>query len=147
MKRGGPLLVTVVAKHHDTREGLKTYLQGAGVSTTTTGSLERVVEMTPPSATAVILFPDEYETGAALRALALLKATRAQTIPVIVTGEPRRFEEPDTDPPQRTAPLVLPKPAWAWTMMDAVRARLEFLSTFPGGEPTPKGRDAGRGRA
>ncbi len=129
------LLVTVVSRNASTLEGLHTYLRAAGVATTTTGAIERVVEMTPPSAAAVILFPDEYSPGVALRALGTLRKLRPDVLAVIVTNEPRRFEATgDGRPP--ASPLVMPKPAWAWTILDAVRARLGEKSQEP--RPGPR---------
>jgi hypothetical protein len=139
-----PLLVTVVAKNAYTLEGLKVYLQGAGLFTTTTGALDRVLEVTPSAAAAVIVFPDEYEIGVARHALARLKSDRAETLRVIVTNEPRRFEEADVEPPPVTAPLVLAKPAWAWTILDAVRIRLDALSTAAGRGASTDGSRRGR---
>jgi hypothetical protein len=129
-----PLLVTIVAKNAATLHGLQTYLEGAGVHVTTTSAMDRVLETTPPAAAAVIVFPDEYPHDAAVGALALLRKDRAQTMRVIVTQEPRRFDEADADPSKLAAPLILPKPAWAWTILDAVRARLVTLSAPGAGE-------------
>jgi hypothetical protein len=119
-----PLLVTVVAKNASTLAGLDTYLRGVGAVTTTTVAIERLIEMTPPAAAAVIIFPDEYSADAASRALATLEKLRPEVLAVIVTNEPKRFVATGAGDPA-TAPLVMPKPAWAWTIMDAVRARLD----------------------
>jgi hypothetical protein len=133
-----PLLVTVVSRNAPTLDGLKTYLEGAGVLANTTAVLERVVEMTPPAAAAVILFPDEYEPAVARAALGRLKNARPNVLAVIVTHEPRRFEEADPDDPRVGAPLVLAKPAWAWTILDAVRARLQALASPQAREQGPR---------
>jgi len=45
---------------------------------------------------------------------------------VIVTNEPHRFTEATAEADLATSPLVMAKPAWAWTILDAVRARLEL---------------------
>jgi hypothetical protein len=121
--RSAPLLVTIVAKNASTLRGLETYLRGAGVLATTTAAIERVVDMTPPAAAAVILFPDEFAPQAAADALATLKGRRPDVLVVIVTNEPQRFDERDEDDALRS--LIMAKPAWAWTILDAVRARLD----------------------
>jgi hypothetical protein len=128
------LLVTVVSKNPSTLQGLDAYLRSAGVSTTTTGAIERLVEMTPPSAAAVILFPDEYSSQSAIDALTALRKARPDLLAVIVTHEPHRFQTPTGNEAAAASPLVMPKPVWAWTILDAVRARLDSV---PGSTSTP----------
>lgn len=124
-RKNQPLLVTVVSRNASTLEGLDTYLRGVGVVTTTTGAVERLIEMTPPSAAAIVFFPDEYSPEVAAHALGTLKKLRPDVLAVIVTNEPRRFVEATGETDLAGSPLVMPKPAWAWTIMDAVRARLD----------------------
>jgi hypothetical protein len=118
------LSVTVVSSNRETLDGLEAYLRKSGVLANGTRTLERLLEMTPQSAVAVILFPDEYEPAAVTKALAALHRGRPQVLAVIVTNEPGRFERAAGIEPGDDAPLVIPKPAWAWTILDAVRARL-----------------------
>jgi len=87
--------------------------------------LERLLEMTPQSSAAVILFPDEFQHDMVREALTALDGQRPEVLAVIVTNEPRRFERVAGPGSQRTATLVIPKPAWAWTILDAIRARLD----------------------
>jgi len=119
-----PLLVTIVSKNASTLAGLDAYLRGVGAVTTSTGDLERLVDVTPPTAAAVILFPDEYSAELATKALAALEKARPNVLAVVVTNDPGRFASPDAEEDAAASPLVMPKPAWAWTIMDAVRARL-----------------------
>lgn len=88
-----------------------TYLRGVGVITTTTRAIERLIEMTLPSAAAVIVFPDEYSPDVAARALGRLKKQRPDVLAVIVTNEPRRFAEAAGENDLAGPPLVMPKPA------------------------------------
>jgi hypothetical protein len=124
------LSVTVVSNNRDTLHALEEYLRGAGVAANGTRALDRVLEMTPPSSTAVIVFPDEYPQAVVQKALATLQRDRPKVLVVIVTNEPHRFERV-AGRPVAPQPLVIPKPAWAWTIIDAVRARLRS-STLPG---------------
>jgi hypothetical protein len=120
------LSVTVVASNPGTLEALEVYLHGAGVFANGTRLVDRVLEMTPPSSAAVIVFPDDFPEEAVLKALAGLQRERPNVLAVIVTHEPQRFEDvAGTRGSQDLAPLVIPKPAWAWTILDAVRARLD----------------------
>jgi hypothetical protein len=121
------LSVTVVSRNRETLHSLEVYLRGVGVAANGTRELERVVEMTPPSATAVIVFPDEYAQLAVDKALLALHRDRSRALVVIVTHEPQRFEA-HTTRSGASPPLVIPKPAWAWTIVDAVRARLGSTS-------------------
>lgn len=118
------LSVTVVSSNRETLDGLEAYLRESGVVANGTRALERLLEMTPPSAVAVILFPDEYGAAAVTKALAALHRGRPKVLAVLVTNEPGRFERATGVEPGDGAPLVIPKPAWAWTILDAVRARL-----------------------
>lgn len=118
------LSVTIVSSNRETLGALEAYLRGAGVITTGTRAIERLVEMTPASAAAVILFPDEYPGATVTKALVALQRARPRVLAVVVTNEPSRFEHV-TPVSGDGAPLVIPKPAWAWTILDAVRARLD----------------------
>jgi hypothetical protein len=42
---------------------------------------------------------------------------------VVVTSNPWRFDRLYGD--ERVVPLVVPKPAWGWSVLDAIRGRLE----------------------
>lgn len=118
------LCVTVVSSNHETLQGLETYLGDAGVIVSSTRAIEGILEMTHPSAAAVILFPDEYRLVEVRTAVRTLTRERPEVLLVIVTNDPLRFEEARTGQSDHTAPLVIPKPAWAWTILDAVRGRL-----------------------
>lgn len=135
------LSVTVVASHPGTLEGLELYLHGAGVFANGTRMVDRVLEMTPPACAAVILFPDDFPEEAVVKALAALQRERPNVLAVIVSQEPQRFEHvAGTRGSQDLAPLVIPKPAWAWTILDAVRARLDADDGAPD-TPAPRERD------
>lgn len=124
------LQVTVVSGNPETLAGLEAYLRSAGVDAIGTCAIERVLEMTAPSTAAVILFPDAYAKDDVTQALATLHRGRPRALTVIVTNEPSRFERGSTSHAGDDEPLVIPKPAWAWTILDAVRARL-YSSTLP----------------
>jgi hypothetical protein len=124
-RRPKALSVTVVSNNRETRLALESYLRGAGVVANGTRAVDRVLEVTPPSAAAVILFPDEYGEAAVTRALAALHRERPGVLAVVVTHAPHRFERLSGVASGDGSPLVIPKPTWAWTILDAVRARLD----------------------
>jgi hypothetical protein len=119
------LSVTIVANQTATLDGLEGYLRGAGVVTATTHMVDRILDVTPPSCAAVILFADEYGASGVTRALAALRRARPAVLLVIVTSEPRRFGGRPRRGSEGLVPVVIPKPPWAWTLLDAVRARFE----------------------
>jgi hypothetical protein len=139
------LSVTVVASNSGTLEALELYLHGAGVFANGIRLVDRVLEMTPPTSAAVILFPDDFREEDVVKALVALQRERPQVLAVIVTHEPQRFGHvAGTRGSQDLAPLVIPKPAWAWTILDAVRARLDAddasAETAAPGERDPRPR-------
>ena len=124
LRRGRPLHVTIVADNPETLDGLETYLRRAGLTTRGTSEMEKVSEMTPSASSVVVLFPDDFHLEAVMSALATLRSQRPRTLPVLVTNASKRFERL----PFRkgaVAPLVVPKPVWGWTILDAIRAGLE----------------------
>jgi hypothetical protein len=46
---------------------------------------------------------------------------------VVVTREPQRFEEAFNRAGGAPAPVIVPKPAWGWIILDAIRGPLEAL--------------------
>jgi len=126
-RRGRPLHVTIVSDNPETTDGLEFYLRRAGVTTTGTRHIEKASEMTPPASSAVVLFPDDFRSEAVTSALASLRTQRPSALPVLVTKEPKQFELlPSSD--GGLLPLVVPKPVWGWTILDAIRARLDSES-------------------
>src|SRR5580658_1730433 len=118
------LHVTIVSDNPETRDGMEAYLQRAGVTTNGTKDVDRLSEMTPPASSAVLLFPDDFRSESVLSALATLRFRRPKTLPVLVTKEPKRFESLLTSK-SGLAPLLVSKPVWGWTILDAIRARLD----------------------
>jgi hypothetical protein len=127
MRRTAPkrLSVTIVSSNLETLQSLDAYLRGAGVTSNGTRLLDRLLEMTPPTSTAVVVFPDEYGAGLVERSVSALGRERPHVLVVVVTSEPQRFERMLERRRSATVPLVIPKPAWAWTILDAIRARLD----------------------
>ena len=103
----------------------------AGVFGMSTRSIDRLLEVTPSSAAAVIVFPDEFDPEAAVKALRAAKKHRGGVLLVVVTHDPRRFEELAGDTEQDDSVVVLAKPAWAWTILDTIRARLDAKPADP----------------
>ena len=118
------LHVTIVSDNPETRDGLESYLRRAGLKTSGRKSVENLAETVPVGASAVVLFPDDFQPEGVLSALAGLRSKRPRCLCVLVTKEPQRFESlPFAD--KAATPLVVPKPVWGWTILDAIRSRLQ----------------------
>lgn len=122
MAKGHPaklLQVTVIAASRETNDGLHAYFQDAGVASRTTRSLGDAAALSPATS-AVVIFPDEFAAEEVVRRIAELRRTPSRLL-VVVTSSPQRFR-PALDPDRHSPlPIVLPKPAFGWTILDAIR--------------------------
>lgn len=113
--------VTVVAESPETIDGLHGYLDGAGVESRAIRAV-REAHVVPARSTAVVIFPDEFGVDDVVASITSLRAARPRLLILLVTGAPQRFRaalEPDG---RSLPPIVLPKPAFGWTILDAIRA-------------------------
>lgn len=110
--------VTIVAASAETLDGLQDYLSRAGVGARGTRQLAGA-DAVPCSA--VILFPDDFSPKDVLRELGRLRRERPNVVPVVVTGEPHRYIGIDETDGKGCSPIVLLKPAWGWTILEAIR--------------------------
>lgn len=120
--------VAIVSANLETLDGLESYLRGAGVAARGSARLEDCAELTAPTTAVVVLFPDDFPWEQVLAALADLSGRRPRILRVLVTGQPKKLEGIVEGHPNV---LVVPRPIWGWTILDAIRAHLD-------GEP-PKG--------
>ncbi len=116
-RRPRALSITLVSDHAE--PAIEAYLHHAGVASHTTRSLERLADMVPPSASAVVVFADAFPLEAVVSALGAVHACRPEVLAVIVTSAPSAL----MTLPESRQWLVLPKPVWGWTIVDAIRAR------------------------
>jgi DNA-binding response OmpR family regulator len=121
-----PLHVAIVSRNPETVEGLARYLEEAGAITSSTSALVRAPAVGAPTS-ALVIFPDDYPWDAVLSTLARCRA-ETQTLPlVIVTRSPRQFEA-FALADEGALTVVIPKPAWSWTILDAIRLHLHETS-------------------
>jgi hypothetical protein len=122
LKQAAPLHVAIVSKNPQTLGSLAVYLQRSGATTVGTGEVEGSVHVAT-GATAIVVFPDDFDWDDVVLAMTECLLAHPRTLPVFVTRAPQRFDTlcwPDGG----ATPLVVPKPAWGWTILEAVRAYL-----------------------
>jgi hypothetical protein len=115
--------VVVVSDNAGTLDGLCEYLRRAGLAAVGTRAwTDPVVE----KARAVVGFPDDFGCRETIEAVTRLARSRPSLALVLITREPRSFALLARGRAGQAAePLIIPKPAWGWTILDALRARLE----------------------
>ncbi len=112
--REDALVVVVVSDNSETLDGLARYLSGVGIAVRGTRVLAEASKLAPRGRSAVVVFPDDYPKT---KVTATLTTLNGRAIPtVLITSDLRNFAE--------TNNVVLPKPAWGWTILDAIREHL-----------------------
>jgi hypothetical protein len=119
--------VTIISQNRETLDILGTYFRGAGIDNRATRRLEDAVALTPATAAAVVLFPDDFDAALVFATLAELVEARPGALAVLITKDRRQFEGLPVRP-GRHRPLLLPKAVWGWAILDEIRARLGTLS-------------------
>lgn len=110
--------VTIVAASAETLDGLQGYLSRAGVGARGTRQLAGA-DADPCSA--IVFFPDDFLPRDVLRELRRLRRERPSLVQLVVTGEPDRYANLGEIEGSGWAPMVLLKPAWGWTILEAIR--------------------------
>jgi hypothetical protein len=119
-----PLYVTVVANNAETLSSLQSYFDGAGVPTHGTRAITDL-SMVAPATTAVVLFPDDFEDHAVVDMIATLRRARPKLLMLVVTRQPQIFGDALAPDGRSRPPLVLPKPTFGWSILDAIRAHAD----------------------
>jgi hypothetical protein len=109
----GPPEVLIVARNPETRDGLEAYLTGAGLAAGSVADLSDVA-VAAVSCKAVVLFPDDYGLREARATIDAIRSSAPEARVVVVTATARAFAE-------RGPLCVLVKPAFGWTILDAIR--------------------------
>ena len=108
--------VLIVSANPQTRDDLRSYLSGVGLAAESVPDLEAAVA-SAGSCRSVVIFPDEFGLSEARETIEALRELRPGTRLVVVTATGTAFGR------RADASLViLPKPAFSWTILDAVRA-------------------------
>ncbi|CAN5883453.1 hypothetical protein BH11MYX4_BH11MYX4_60460 [soil metagenome] len=118
----GSQQVAIVSANPETLDGLQSYLQSAGVAARGSRRLEDCADLTAPATVAVVLFPDDFASDSVMAAVLDLGARGPGILRLLVTGHPRTF---DALVEARRNVLVVPRPVWGWTILDAIRAHVD----------------------
>ncbi len=114
--------VAIVSANPETLDGLQSYLSSAGVMARCTRDVAACAQTAHGATLAFVLFPDDFHWESVATAIADLRELRPRALRVLVTSQPRRFQElvtPEND-------VVVARPAWGWTILDAIRAHVDL---------------------
>jgi hypothetical protein len=112
--------VTIVAANAKTLDGLQGYLSLAGLDARGTSHLG---ELDRKHCSAVVFFPDDFSSTTVLRELMRLQREHPTVLPLLVTSEPQRYSAIPASGGKAVQPVVIPKPAWGWTILEAIQRR------------------------
>lgn len=126
--------VAIFSANPETLDGLEAYLHSVGVHAKGRRRLTECSELTSASTMAIVLFPDDFPREAVLEALAAFAAKCSSTLRVLVTGEPTKYERLV----EGHNVMVVPRPVWGWTILDAIRSHAEVADDD--GAPKPRRR-------
>lgn len=121
-RAAGSQHVAIVSANPETLDGLQSYLQSAGVAARGTRRLEDCAELKAPATVAVVLFPDDFASETVMATVLDLGARGPGILSVLVTGHPKMF---DALASRGRNVLVVPRPVWGWTILDAIRAHVD----------------------
>ncbi|MGZ3472987.1 MAG: hypothetical protein ACXWUG_00860 [Polyangiales bacterium] len=125
--RNKPLQVTVVSNNAETLRSLQVYFDESGVPTHGTRAIADLPTITPAT-TAVVLFPDDFEGEDVASKIVALRRARPRLLMLVVTRQPHAFEHALAPDGRSRPPLVLPKPSFGWSILDAIRAHADTSS-------------------
>jgi hypothetical protein len=105
-------VVLLMSNNPETLATLGSYLRATGLAVRTARKL--ATPLTAKRASAVVIFPDDYPMRRVQQTLASLRERSVLT--VVVTRDAHLFARSDA--------LVLAKPAWGWSIVEAIRERI-----------------------
>lgn len=111
--------VAIFSTNPETLDGLETYLRSVGVQAKGRRTLEQCSDLTSASTLAIVLFPDDFPWETVIATVAELAERCASTLRLLVTSQPQRYERLVSG---RSNVMVVPRPVWGWTLLDAIRS-------------------------
>lgn len=114
--------VLIVSRNEETAHHLQQYFESRSLRVVKSTRLEPVKGLATP--TALVVFPDEFSKGKAEVGLLDLAQHYPEASVTVVTADTQRFADLESQLDERTFCrwLVLPRPAFSWTIFDHVVA-------------------------
>jgi hypothetical protein len=120
--------VAIFSANPETLDGLEAYLHGVGIKAKGRRRLEECSELTSASTMAIVVFPDDFAWEAVLASVGELAKTCSSTLRLLVTGQPKKYERLVDG---KGNVMVVPRPVWGWTILDAIRAHADRTDDAP----------------
>lgn len=112
--------VVVVSENPETVDGLQSYFVGLGISAQSASNIDATQNLSE-HATAVVFFPDGFGSDEVLARIRALQRKRPRLLLLLVTRHPQRFSAAFSADRGTSPVLVLPKPAFGRSIVDAIR--------------------------
>lgn len=128
MIQSAPPRVVVVSDNPETVDGLQSYFVGVGIDAQSAASLDATAGLAERT-TAVVCFPDGLGADDVIRRVRALRRRRPSLLLLLVTRDPRRYTTAFAEERNDPSIVVLPKPAFGWAIVDAIRLHAEALGT------------------
>ena len=112
--------VIVVSDNRETLDSVQPYLERAGATVRCVSRAEKSAD-SAWGMDAVLFFADDFPRPLALEAFAALRALRPTPLLVVVTEDMGAFADGPTRARKARGIVMLPRPAWGWMLVDAIR--------------------------
>lgn len=114
--------VLIVSRNRETAHNLQQYFESRSLTVTVFAGFARVPLDARPTPTALVVFPDEFPKDEAEVGLLEFAQHYPSATMTVVTADMQRFEDLATKLGENAfrRVLVLPRPAFSWTIFDHV---------------------------
>jgi hypothetical protein len=113
--------VLVVSSNAETLDGMHAYFSQSGIASLSRRVVNPLSELAS-SLRAAVVFPDDFAAHEASSYLSMMRMRRPDLTIVIVTKEPPIYCAMNADDGYPLSAIVLARPAFGWTILDAIRA-------------------------
>ena len=110
----------MISRNAETVDGLQEYLSQIGFACSNCGVMNPLAEV-GKQVTVLIAFPDDFPAHEVAAYLAMVRARRPGLKLVIISREPAVYHTMTELSGQPLNATVLPRPAFGWTIVDAIR--------------------------
>jgi hypothetical protein len=111
--------VAIVTTNAETSADLRRYFEQFGVHAYDRHELQP--DALQPATTAIVLFPDDFPQREVVSYLRGARAAQPRLALIAVTRYPQRFEQIEASDGSALELVVLPRPLFGWTILDAVQ--------------------------